>query len=399
MKVMHVFNNVMALPSEGSGEKTHNYFMSKAFENLGHEMIVFEPAVYNNESKKSIDNKRNFYRKLKDVLPKYVTDWLRDLYYIIYDFRFDKKILSVIEREKPDFIFERITAYHDSGLRAAREAGIPYAVEIHEMHDALSYKDRMNFLAYRRYLWIKLARKADLVVVVSTMLRDYLVGYGVDRNKILIRPNAVDLDLFQERGRREEVRKYIGVSDDDVVLGFVGGMHPYHGIDMMPDLCELLIRQGYKIKMLLVGNFERRPGGEEAFRRVLKERNIEDKFILTGGVPLLDVPGYIEALDIGLMPDSNEYGSPIKIFEYGSLGKPVVAPDYLPILDILLDGVNGMIFEAKSVDGMALKIGSLIADPEFAKRIGARLKVDVIGKYKWEDSANAVIGAIEPYVQ
>ena len=394
MKILHIFNNVFALPEEGSGEKTHNQFMHQAFRKLGHAVVFFQPADYSPQSEKSIKGKRGIYRNLKKILPKKITDPLRDLYCILYDLFYDKKIIEIINNEKPDFIFERITAFHDSGLRAAKQAGIPFVIEIHETHNSLAYKDEMFFNWYRKYLWIKVAREADLVIVVSSMLRNYLVGESVNQDKIIVLPNAVDLDLFVVNNKRDDIRKQFNIYDD-VVLGFVGCMHAYHGLELLPNLCRLLLDRNNNIKVLLVGSFDRWPGGEAAYRELLRAQRVEEKFILVGGVTINEVPGYIEALDIGLMPNSNEYGSPIKIFEYGSLGKPVVAARYSPIEDIIYHEINGLLFAPLSVDGMADQVEALIEDNELASRLGKQLKDDVVNNHTWEKNAASILCSLE----
>ncbi len=381
------------MPEEGSGEKTHNYFMSQAFNKINSEMVSFEPAAYSKKSDQNIKAKRGFYRRLKTIMPKVITDWLRDLYCVLYDLKYDQKIKDVIQREKPDFIFERITSYHDSGLRAAKEMGIPFVVEIHEMHNALAYKDRMNFEWYRRYLWIKVAREADLVVVVSTMLKQYLIDEGVDDKNIIVLPNAVDLDLFKVQNKRDEVRNKLSIGQE-TVIGFVGCMHAYHGIDLLPLLCKQLLDRGLNFRILLVGSFDRWPGGEQAYRDVLNKYDVESYFTLVGGVPVTDVPAYIEAMDIGLMPDSNEYGSPLKIFEYGALAKPVVVPAYGPVKDVIQDACNGLLFAPKSINEMSQAIENLITNSDLSLKIGQQLQTDVKDKHTWEKNAATIINRV-----
>ncbi|MFK5894878.1 MAG: glycosyltransferase family 4 protein [Pseudomonadota bacterium] len=382
------------MPEEGSGEKTHNFFMSQAFNKINSKMVSFEPAGYSVKSEVSINNKRGFYRKLKKIMPKILTDWMRDLYCVLYDLKYDKKILDIIDSEKPNFIFERITSYHDSGLRAAKQAGIPFVVEIHEMHNALEYKDRMNFEWYRKYLWIKVARNADLVVVVSTMLKEYLVKEGVDSETIIVLPNAADLELFQVKNKRAAIRNELGFNSE-VILGFVGCMHAYHGMDMLPELCRLLLDKNINFKIMLVGSFDRWPGGEQGFRDSLVKSGVEDYFVLIGGVPVTDVPAYIEAMDIGLMPDSNEYGSPLKIFEYGAMAKPVVVPGYGPVTDVIEHAVNGLIFEPKSIVSMALQIELLISDNKLGLELGEHLLADVKRQHTWEKNAISIIESLK----
>ena len=91
------------------------------------------------------------------------------------------------------------------------------------------------------------------------------------------------------------------------------------------------------------------------------------------------------------MPDSNNYGSPMKLFEYGALGKPVVMPRYSPIEEVLEDGVNGLMFEPGSVVDMADKIVRLAKDPALRARLENRLKHDVLTNHTWTKNAERIL--------
>jgi len=327
-----------------------------------------------------------------------VTDWMRDFYCIIHDFRFETTIREAITIEKPSLIYERFTDFHRSGLRAAKKAKVPYVVEIHETAEARRYTQKLNFHHYNDYVLMKVATGADMVVVVSSMLRDYFTRKGVLGKKILVLPNAVDLELFRSTGQGHRIRRGLGISAEETVIGLVGGMHPYHGIDLLPDVCELIRNECPKVKLLIVGGFKRYKGGLSAFKSMLKERRIDNYFILTGGVPIEEVPGYIEAMDICLMPDSNAYGSPLKLFEYGALSKPCIMPRYRPVLDVLVDGQTGLIFQPKSIKDMADKITTLMHDEGLRESLGKNLYNLVSEKHTWHRNARTILGRVSSII-
>jgi glycosyltransferase involved in cell wall biosynthesis len=327
-----------------------------------------------------------------------VTDWMRDLYCIIHDFRFEKRIREVITLQKPSLIYERFTDFHKSGLRVAKKAKVPYVVEIHETAEARRYTQKLNFHHYNLHVLMKVATGADIVVVASSMLRDYFTRKGVLAKRILVVPNAVDLDLFRSAGQDHYVRHRLGISANEIVVGFVGGMHPYHGIDLLPDVCELIRSECPKLKFLIVGGFKRYKGGLRAFKSMLEKRRIDNYFILTGGIPIEEVPVYIEAMDICLMPDSNAYGSPLKLFEYGALSKPCIMPRYQPVLDVLVDGQTGLIFQPKSVKDMTDKIATLMHDQGLRESLGRNLYNLVSQKHTWRKNARTILGHVSSII-
>ena len=78
---------------------------------------------------------------------------------------------------------------------------------------------------------------------------------------------------------------------------------------------------------------------------MIKEENIEDKVIFTGNVKHDNVPKFIAAMDICVIPQSNEYRSPVKLFEYMAMSKPVIAPRLEPIELVVEHEKSGILFE------------------------------------------------------
>ena len=60
--------------------------------------------------------------------------------------------------------------------------------------------------------------------------------------------------------------------------------------------------------------------------------------MITGLVRHAAVGQWIRQMDIAVLPDSNDYGSPMKIFEYMAAAKAIVAPDYGPVEEGLNNG-------------------------------------------------------------
>ncbi len=398
MKVLHIWNSVSSPVLGGSGSHSHNTFLRQAFRNNGHEVVPFEPGTGAGDTAAGMQKHRSAYRRLKAMLPSKASEWLRDLYSLMYDFKATKAIGATIDREQPDFVYERYSDYHLSGWKAAASRGLPYILEIHDPPEARAYfARRANFELYNRWVQRRITSNADSMVVVSSYLKQFLVKGGVPEDKVLMLPNGVNLDLFQPTEERENLRKRLGFSDS-LVVGFVGSMKAYHGLDLMLQLCRLIEKTRKDIRYLVVGSFKAYPGGEEALREELRGMGIEDRFALTGGLPVEQVPVHVDAMDICIMPDSNHFGSPIKLFEYGALAKACVFPRYTPVEDVMEHDVNGLIFEPKNVDDMAAQVLKLAQDEKLRDRLGRQLRQDVVENHTWEKNAEKVVARVEQII-
>ena len=126
-----------------------------------------------------------------------------------------------------------------------------------------------------------------------------------------------------------------------------------------------------------------------------RELRLENEVIFTGPVERKDVIDYLDAIDIGILPNSNEFGSPVVLFEMMGLGKPVVAPSLLPIDDVVLHNDNGMLFAPLDKKGLEQNIRALVDNPEIGKRIGKRASDTVQDRHTWVGNAKKILEIID----
>jgi glycosyltransferase involved in cell wall biosynthesis len=115
-------------------------------------------------------------------------------------------------------------------------------------------------------------------------------------------------------------------------------------------------------------------------KSMVAARGWRESVLLPGQVSHDAVPDYVSLFDVAVMPDSNDYGSPMKIPEYMAAGKAVVAPRLSPIEDLVDDGQTGVLFEPGSVRGLAASVAGLLSNAERRVAIGqaARRRVEQV---------------------
>ena len=91
------------------------------------------------------------------------------------------------------------------------------------------------------------------------------------------------------------------------------------------------------------------------------------------------------------MPDSNDYGSPVKLFEYMAMGKAVVAPSVGPIEDVIKDGENGILFKKSEVGELAKAIKLLVDDEILRSRVGEKARQSVCQNHTWTKNAEKIL--------
>ena len=267
------------------------------------------------------------------VLPRFVHEVL-ELGYNIVEFC---KLAVAVFRYRPDGLYERANVFLLSGAWTARCFRLPFLLEV----NAPLVLERSSFggISFRRlaawseqYAWCA----ADCVLPVTGVLARFLESAGVPRFRIRVTPNGIDPERLPTTDRAV-AKQRLGL--DDLVLGFVGSVREWHGLEKVVDLLgsEPALSNA---RLLIVGDG---PARESILARA-RGIGVADRVLITGVVPHARIAELVSAMDIALQPEATEYASPLKLFEYMALGRAIVAPDSENIGEILENGIDALLF-------------------------------------------------------
>jgi glycosyltransferase involved in cell wall biosynthesis len=371
-------------------EGIHVREMVRAFRSLGHEVKVIGPA-----GETPPEKSKNF--RLLDRLRRLIPSALYELLEMGYAPYIYFKVAREVGRYKPDFIYDRYITFNSGVVRAARRLGVPLCLEVNA---PLAYErtgeqdERLVFrrMAARLETWIP--THADHTVVVSTPLKQYLESVGVPKDKCIVMPNGVDPERFRPKEKDDELQRSVGIPASAFVIGFTGILRPWHGLDLLLEAFDHLVRKGLDVALLIVGDGPYRP----TIERIASERGLSNKVFITGRVPHARVPDYVALFDAAVSPRATFYASPMKVIEYMALGKPVVVPGTQNFLDIVDDGANGVTFKDGDAANMAQALASLYGKREHCVELGRRARQKVETRLNWEWNAREVckLFAAEP---
>lgn len=255
-----------------------------------------------------------------------------------------KEIKMQIKKFKPDIIiaFGIINAY--LGMYQAKKNNIQFVYYlIDQLHTLLQGKFARTVA---KQLEKKTIKGADKIFVINKGLKDYVKEMGGNGNTSIVSA-GVDFDKFNPNIDGSEIREKYGIKKDDTLLFFMGWIYSFSGMkEVAESICNM---EGDKIKLMIVGNGDL----YEPLLKMKAEKNINGKLIITGRIPFQEIPGYIAAADICLLPAyKNEIMMnivPIKIYEYMAMGKPVIATD-LPGIRKEFGDNNGINYIEESKD-------------------------------------------------
>jgi glycosyltransferase involved in cell wall biosynthesis len=202
------------------------------------------------------------------------------------------------------------------------------------------------------------------VVAISSVIRRNVIETTPMRpERVLVIHNGVDLATFTpERGERDTARREFGYGDQDCVVGMVGRLSPGKGHEELLKAVSILHRQYSEVRALVVGGASH---NEEAYAegilRMARSLGLEGVVTFTGY--RTDIPALLSATDIFAFPSHAEaFG--LVLIEAMAMEKPVVSTNCDGVLDIVEDGVSGILVPPRSAEDLARALGSLVRDTE-----------------------------------
>lgn len=232
---------------------------------------------------------------------------------------------------------------------------------------------------------------ADAVITITSALKDLLVERGVPDNKIVVVPNCVDVEKFVPCPRDEALAARLHIDRSHVVIGYIGSIVNYEGLDRLLQALHIIREQGVdNFRFLLVGD-----GAEfDNLKKLASSLNLDNVVIAPGRVPFEEVPRYYSLVDIAPFPREPhmvcEIVSPLKPFEAMSLAKGVLVSSCAALTEIVADGKTGIVFEKGNTQDLVNKLKILINNSDYRLKLGDEARRWVHAHRKWSDSSRIV---------
>jgi glycosyltransferase involved in cell wall biosynthesis len=314
MKILYItFENL----SLHKGSVVHVRETVDGLQKLGHHIGL----IARSENKfEGCDHFYNLHRGARLKGPHYLISSVSLFFYLLrllpsYHIIYVRDFYAVIIAMLPRFIFRRKLVFEVNGIanEEQRLKGNSLFNRIFAL--AIRNAERMAVL------------HADRVVSVTSQIASYLTqDFKCQPDKIEIVSNGVNTELFydiQDRTFLSEWRRRWGIDPEDTVIGFVGNLAPWQGVEYLVQAAPVLVTRFTHIRFLIVGSGPLKESLEVETVRLA----LSDHFVFTGMADYQEIPYYINMADVCLVlkrPLKSGY-SPIKLYEYMACGKPVVA--------------------------------------------------------------------------
>lgn len=283
------------------------------------------------------------------------------------------------------------------GAKWANKKHKPLVLDLHENRpEIMKFYKHVQSLLGRVLIYPSVWKKheyraiksADQIVVVTEEAKAYYVDeVGVNPAKIISLPNTVRKGFYEQQT--------INVADverfkDDFVVLYVGETGLRRGLLTAIAALNLLKSKIPNIKLVIVG----KSSTDHVLKQYVKQLKLEDYVSFEGWQNFETFPAYIEASSVCISPlhrnihHDTTYAN--KIFQYMSMGKPVVVSDCPAQANVVNDANAGLVIRAEEPEELVGAIMRLYNNPDESERFGRNGKQFVRENFSWEKNSLAL---------
>lgn len=255
-----------------------------------------------------------------------------------------------------------------------RPKGIPIIFTNHTRYDlyAQAYipilADMVGDLAMGGYL-PSFCRGVDLVVSPSAGMRDVLAKAGVDV-PIDVVPNGIDLEPFR-RPVEPISRSELGLSEEDVLLAFVGRLGPEKNLAFLLRSFSAAWQAFPQAALILLGDGP----GRESLETYVHQEGLQDRVRFTGLLPYAELPRFVAASDAFVTASVTEV-HPLTVIEALAAGLPILGIQSPGVGDTVVDGRNGFLCPSEDLTLFTARMMRLLMDKEKRQSMGQAARAD-----------------------
>lgn len=290
----------------------------------------------------------------------------------------------------PHVLYERLSLFGTAGARLAAKTGALHVVEVNALlaEEEARWRE-LHHVDEAVHREASVLRSAQLRVCVSAELAARVARIAGDEATIVV-PNGVDADLFARPVDRATARQQLHLPPDAPVLGFVGSVRPWHGLETaIAALVELP-----SAELVVAGDGPTRTDLEASAETL----DVGARVHWLGAQPHDQIPSVLAALDVALAPypllDDFAY-SPLKLYEYLAAGVPIVASDIGQVRTALDGGRWGQLVAPGDASSLAGGIRRVLGDIDAARERAELARRWTHECHDWTTRATSIVEAAE----
>lgn len=380
---------VSTRPEAGrSGARAHVLGVIRAFEGLGWKT---KPFIVGDRLPRRWTSGQAGQRALRSgTAVRLAADIARLAMGIVNGFRASRELGDV------DWVYERFGAYQGLGWWFQRR-GVPWILETNGLLFIEATRDRASIalpvLAKAVEGWVY--RRCTVLICSSKALAELVIARtGALPEKVIVIPSGVDPEVFNPSSH---VPRRVFPSR---TIGYVGSLQPWQWLDAMIEGLAQVRTEGLDLSLVVVGDGPMRLAWEALAKRL----GLDEHVRFLGEVPWADVPSYIAGFDLSFSGQVNlaageMYLSPLKLYEYAAMGKPLLASDFDDARKLVDGAACGYLFSPGDREDLMRVVRQAFAERARWPEMGARARQLVLDRHSWTARVRQMIAEASSVIE
>ena len=229
-----------------------------------------------------------------------------------------------------------------------------------ELHHGLDNESRVIRFIIKNYNFLNSKYLVKLIAITSSVKTDYINKHSLKSNKVIVLPSGSSIkENYKYRLKKKKLN-----------IGYFGSLYKSRGLDLIVKLASIDPKNNYYIY------------GNKKQVKLSNCNKIKKNLYLNDYVPYKNIPKILLNMDLLLMPYTSsitvsgdvgnitKYTSPLKLFDYLSVGRPIMCSNFNVLREIITENKNAIFVKNyKNVRSWKNEITKLINKPEKMKII------------------------------
>ncbi len=272
-----------------------------------------------------------------------------------------KEFIKIFKREKPDVVHTHASF---SARVAAKLCGIPI---VYTRHSVFPNSPRISKGIGKLVNGFVNNLTSNKIIAVAQAAMDNLTDAGVSAKKITVLKNGVKSVKCYLPEELENARHFYGLNSE-FVFAMIARVEDIKGHDFFLDAAQNIIKNYDNVKFMICGT-----GAHlEHIKQRVNEEGLSEHVIITGHIK--DVTSVMNVIDVNVNASYGTEATSLSLLEGMSLGKPIIASDYGGNPELVVNGVNGLLFESKNSIALEVNMRKLLDNKELYKQLSEGAK-------------------------
>lgn len=193
------------------------------------------------------------------------------------------------------------------------------------------------------------------VLVPTRLMGSFLERHGVDKSRIRFQQFGINMGPFESQPKND--RKG---GEETLRVGFIGALFEHKGAHVLLEAVRSLPGD-VSVAVSVYGNLNQSPGYGETLKAIAGE---DIRITFCGTFPNDQIGRIFADLDVLVVPSLWYENTPLVIYSAQAAGCPVIATDLGGMSEVVVDRVNGLLFQRGDVPGLARAIALVARDRE-----------------------------------